>query len=109
MVVDRQLEAGEKPRVHGEETLALVVEVTDLVADAERGAFEYSQLSCHQIPLRTMRPPEDCARALTTSSSTFTCAGRVTANRMQSAMSSAFGASTPSSTLLAASSSPRKR
>ena len=42
MAVDRQLEAGEKPRVYGEQTFALVVEVTDLVADAERGAFEYS-------------------------------------------------------------------
>ena len=96
LAVDGEPEAREEPRVLGEEALALVVEVTDLVADAERRAFEDSQLSGHQVSLRTMRPPEDCARALTTISSTLTCGGRVTANRMQSAMSSAFGASTPS-------------
>ena len=45
---------------------------------------------------RRMRPPLDCASALTTSSSTFTCGGRVSANTMQSAMSSGCIASTPS-------------
>ncbi len=44
---------------------------------------------------RRIRPPEDCARALTTISSTFTCHGRVSAKRMHSAMSSGCIASTP--------------
>ena len=59
--------------------------------------------------MRMMRPPEDCARALTTSSSTFTCAGRVSAKTMHAAMSSGVIASTPSYTERACSSSPRKR
>jgi len=37
---------------------------------------------------RRMRAPEDCASAVTTISSTFTCGGRVTAKRTQSATSS---------------------
>ena len=45
---------------------------------------------------RIIRAPDDCARALTTSSSTFTCGGRVTAKRTHSAMSSGLIASTPS-------------
>jgi hypothetical protein len=39
-----------------------------------------------------MRPPLVCASALTTIPSTFTCRGRVRANRTQSAMSSAVRA-----------------
>ena len=94
--VDREPEARKEARVFGEETLAFVVKVADLVADTEGRAFQDSQLSGHQVSLRTMRPPEDCARALTTSSSTLTCGGRVTANRMQSAISWGVIASTPS-------------
>ncbi len=44
---------------------------------------------------RRMRPPLDWASALTTISSTFTCSGRVSAKRMQSAMSSGVSGSTP--------------
>ena len=44
---------------------------------------------------RRMRPPEAWLRALTTISSTFTCHGRVRANRMQSAISSGWIASMP--------------
>ena len=107
--VDREPEARQETGVLGEETFALVVEVADLVTDTEGRAFEDSQLSGHQLSLRSIRPPEDCASALTTSSSTLTCAGRVTAKRTQSAMSSGCMASTPWYTLVAVSSSPRKR
>src|SRR5437588_12330450 len=95
LAVDRQPKAREEPSGLGEETLTFCVEVAELVADAEGGALEYSQLARHQLSARSIRPPEDCARALTTSSSTLTCGGRVTANRMHSAMSSGFIASTP--------------
>ena len=44
---------------------------------------------------RTMRAPLDCAMAFTTISSMFTCAGRVNANRTQSATSSAVTGSRP--------------
>ena len=74
----------------------IAVKVAPLVADAEGRAFEDAQLLIHQLSLRSMRPPEDCASALTTSSSTLTCGGRVTAKRTHSAMSSGRIASTPS-------------
>ena len=48
-------------------------------------------------------------RALTTISSTFTCHGRVSAKRMQSATSSATSGSTPLYTESACSTSPLKR
>ena len=44
---------------------------------------------------RTMRAPLDCASALTTISSMFTCGGRVKANRTQSATSSGVTGSMP--------------
>ena len=58
---------------------------------------------------RTIRAPLDCWSALITISSTFTCNGRVSANRMQSATSSGVMGSTPSYTAAACSASPLKR
>ena len=55
-----------------------------------------SRIVEHQASLRTIRPPLDCARALITISSIFTCSGRVIAKRTQSATSSAVSGSTPS-------------
>ncbi len=91
--VDPQLQLGEEARVLGEEPGRPAVEVADVVADAERRAFEDRQ---RHWSSRTMRTAEDCASAFTTSSSMFTCGGRVTANTTQSATSSAVSAATPS-------------
>src|SRR5262249_32717146 len=94
--VDRQLEHREEARVRREQAFDVPVQVAQPVANAEGRAFEDSELAAHQLSVRSMRPPDDCARALTTSSSTFTRSGRVTTNTMHSAMSSGFIASTPS-------------
>src|SRR3954451_908881 len=109
LAVDRQLQRREEARVLGEQALHVAVQVAELVADAEGRAFEDAELLVHQLSVRSMRPPDDCASALTTSSSTLTRAGRVTTQTTHSAMSSGCMASTPSYTLRAVSSSPRKR
>src|SRR6185312_14888870 len=91
--VHGQPEDGEEARVAGEEAARLFVDVAALVGDAERRAFQDGER--HGYGRRRMRPPLVWASALTTISSTFTCRGRVSANRMQSAMSSAVSGSTP--------------
>ena len=63
-------------------------DVAELVADAEGRALEDRERHDAASLPRMMRAPLDCASALTTISSTFTCGGRVTAKRTQSAMSS---------------------
>ena len=60
-----------------------------------RGSSATRYASCVDVE-RRIRPPLDCASAFTTSSSTFTWAGRVSAKTMHSAMSSGSIASTPS-------------
>ena len=95
LAVDCQTKPRQEARVFGEETFTLCLEVAELVADAEGRALEYSELARHQVSLRSIRPPEDCASAFTTSSSTFTCGGRVIAKTTHSAMSSGLIASTP--------------
>ena len=92
--VDAELEPGEKARVLGEEPARLPVEVADLVAHAEGRPLEDRQ--AHRSVSRTTRAPLDCASALTTISSMFTCSGRVKANRTQSATSSGVTGSMPS-------------
>src|SRR5689334_1067041 len=99
----------EHARVLGEQPFHVAVQVSELVADAEGRAFEDAELLIHQLSVRSMRPPDDCASALTTSSSTFTRAGRVTTQTTHSAMSCGCIASTPSYTFRAVSSSPRNR
>jgi hypothetical protein len=93
LAVDRQTQLREEADVLGEEPARLLdADVAEVVADAEGRAFEDRER--HSL-LRRMRPPEDCASALTTSSSTFTCGGRVSAKTMQSAISDGAIASTP--------------
>jgi uncharacterized membrane protein len=70
--VDGQLQRREKPGVLGEETFDVAVEVAEQVANAEGRAFENAEFAAHQLSDRSMRPPEDCASALTTNSSTLT-------------------------------------
>ena len=94
--VDGQPEAGEEARVAGEQPAGPLVDVPALVADAERRALENGQGHARRgYWSRRMRPPLDWASALTTISSTFTCSGRVSAKRTQSAMSSDMSGSTP--------------
>src|SRR5207253_9567769 len=91
--VDRQLQVREEARVLGEEPVRLrAADVAELVADAEGRALEDRELA-HAS--RWTRAPEACCVALTTTSSTFTCQGRVSANMTQSAMSSATIGCTP--------------
>ena len=92
LAVDRQLEVGQEARVIGVEAARREREVAVLVADAEIRPLE--DRYCHQS--RMILDAVDCASALTTSSSTLTWFGRVTANRMHSAMSSGVSGSTPS-------------
>src|SRR5207248_3217596 len=89
--VHGQAEQRQEARVVGEQPVRLAVDVAPLIADAEGRAFEDRQR--HQAP-RTMRTGLDCARALTTSSSTFTCGGRVSAKSTHSATSSGVSGST---------------
>ena len=89
--VDGQAEPREEARVVGEQAVRLAGDVAALVADAEGRAFEDRQR--HQAS-RRIRAGLDCARALTTSSSTFTCGGRVSAKSTHSATSSGVMAST---------------
>ena len=93
--VDGHVQGREEPGVFREQAFDVRVEVAQLVADAERRSFEDAELLGHD-QLRIIRAPEACASALTTSSSTLTCRGRVTAKRTHSAMSSGVIASTPS-------------
>ena len=92
LAVDRQLEVGQEARVVGVEAARREREVAVLVADAEIRPFE--DRYGHQS--RMILVAVDCASALTTSSSTFTCFGRVTAKSTHSAMSAGVSASTPS-------------
>ena len=87
--VDAQLEPREEARVLGEEAARRAVEVADLVAEAERRAFQNRQHVAHS---RWILAPLDCASALITISSRFTWSGRVSANITHSAMSSAVSA-----------------
>jgi hypothetical protein len=48
LAVDRQLQAGEEPRVVCEQALDVAVQVADLVADAERRALEDPELLRHR-------------------------------------------------------------
>src|SRR5207237_1805831 len=93
--VDRHVQGREEACVLCEQALHVRAEVAELVADAKRRAFENAELLGHG-QLRIIRAPDACASALTTSSSTLTCRGRVTAKRTHSAMSSGVIASTPS-------------
>src|SRR4051794_8064912 len=91
--VDRQPQLRQEARVVGEEPVRLLAaDVAAIVTDAERRALEDRQLR-HSV--RKTRPPDACAVALTTISSTFTCSGRVSAHITQSAMSSATIGCTP--------------
>ena len=92
LAVHRQPEERKEARVLREEAARLLADVASLVADAERRALEDRQ---RHYWSRRMRPPLDWASALTTISSTFTCSGRVSAKRTQSATSSAVSGSTP--------------
>ena len=65
----------------------------DLAVVRRAEAHACGQAGCSR---RTIRPPLDCAIALMTISSTFTCSGRVSAKRTQSATSSAVIGSSPS-------------
>ena len=94
LAVHGQLQHRQEPRVLGVQAFHVAPEIAELVADAEGRAFEDAQAIRHQ--LRRMRPPDDCASALTTSSSTLTCGGRVTAKSTHSAMSCGRIAPTPS-------------
>ena len=94
LAVDPKPHAGEEARVLGEEAGGRPVDVADLVADAERGAFEDGER--HGYSSRWIRTALDCASALITISSMLTRLGRVTAKRTHSAMSSAASGSTPS-------------
>ena len=89
--VDRQAQQREEAGVLGEQPLGLAVDVAQLVADAERRALEDRE--CHQAS-RAIRTGLDCASAFTTSSSMFTCGGRVRTKRTHSAMSSGVSGST---------------
>src|SRR6185503_16722949 len=109
LAVHGQPQEREKPRVVGEEPGRAAADVPPLVADAERRALENRERHGAGGSLLTIRAPEDCASAFTTISSTFTCRGRVSAKRMQSATWSGVIGSTPAYTAFAASSSPRKR
>src|SRR5262249_39036318 len=107
LAVDGHPEQRQETGVLGEQPGRGAVDVADLVADAERRALEDRER--HYSSRRTNRAPLDCRSALTTISSMFTCSGRVTANRMQSAMSDAVSGSIPLYTAFACSTSPRKR
>ena len=66
-------------------------------APAPRASGSRRRTGCEDASYsaRTMRAPLDCASALTTISSMFTCGGRVSANRTQSATSSGVTGSRP--------------
>src|SRR6185295_8557095 len=64
--IDRQPQRGEEAGVLGEEPFDVAVQVAELVANAEGRAFEDPELPAHQLSVRSMRPPDDCASALTT-------------------------------------------
>ena len=93
---ERELRAVPVLRVaDGEQADGLVSRSAQHCIESERDGQDPRHDDGAQAHVRMMRPPEDCACALTTISSTFTFGGRVSANMMQSAMSSGVSGSTP--------------